>query len=149
MSSRSKVSALLILLAIFACGALFGVGGSFYYLKKKRQQWSERGPRDMYRVQAEKMLARMERSLDLSEEQKIAIKAELDVFSQSMKQLHQDMRPQFRELMSQRTKSIQSHLTPEQSEKFREMRKRHRERNGERKDQKKAEEATSSAASGN
>ena len=144
MKPKGKASAILILAAIFACGALCGVGGSFYYLKKQRQQFAQRAQWDMmYRAQANRVLDRLTRMLELTDEQQAAIKEEIDPFTEEMKQLHRDMRLQARELMGQRSKAIQSHLTPEQLEKFKEMRHKHRDREKMRRDGKPKESAFS------
>ncbi len=146
MSSKGKASAVLILAAVFLCGSLCGVGGTFYYLKKKRQNWAQHGPRDVYRVQADKMFARLDKALDLSDEQKVAIKKEIGIFSDAAKQLHKDMRPKLRELMSVRTQAIRNHLSPEQIEKFAAMRKRQWDRDRERREKKNGKPAEQKAA---
>ena len=134
MSEKSKLSAVVILAVVFTIGGLFGVGGTVYYLKQTRENRvdrsarAERSPRDIYRVQVDRMMERLEKSLSLSEEQIPLVRAEVTKFGNAMMEVHEAMRPQFHALMEERTLAIEKHLDEEQLAAFREDRKRHRER---------------------
>lgn len=134
MSEKNKFGAVVILAIVFAIGGLFGVGGTIYYIKQShgdrrdRISRSERTNRDIYRVQVDRMTARLEKSLKLSEEQVPLIRAEIQKFGNAMQEVHESMQPQFRALMEERSIAIERHLTEEQLAAFREDRKRHRER---------------------
>jgi hypothetical protein len=133
MSQNSKFGALAILGVIFAIGTLSGVGGTFYYLKQKhgprhQQQRSERPISDIYRVQVDKMTSRLERSLELSEGQIPLIRAEIEKFGNAMRNVHEEMKPQFDALMQERSMAIEQHLSAEQLEAFREQKRQHRDR---------------------
>jgi len=134
MSEKSKFGAVVILAIVFAIGGLFGVGGTIFYLKKThgdrgdRISRSERTTRDIYRVQVDRMTARLEKSLKLTDSQVPLIRAEIQKFANAMQEVHESMRPQFHALMEERSIAIERHLTEEQLAAFREDRKRHRER---------------------
>lgn len=131
MSQSSKFGVLAILAVIFSIGALSGVGGTVYYLKQKqghRSPYSDRSVRDIYRVQVDRMTARLEDSLGLSEAQVPLIRAEIEKFGNAMRSVHEAMKPQFGALMQERSIAIEQHLSPEQLEAFREQRRQHLER---------------------
>ena len=126
---KGKFGALAILAVIFSIGALFGVGGSFYYMKERRDRpdRNERNMRDVYRVSVDRMAHRLERSLDLTDDQLPLVKAEIEKFAAAMREVHQSMEPRFESLMRERSLAIEKHLTEEQLEVFREQRKQRRE----------------------
>ncbi len=134
MSEKSKFGAVLILGIIFAIGAFSGVGGTVYYLKQSHGKRSDRGsssqrsPRDIYRVQVDRMTERLEKSLNLTDEQVPLIRAEITKFGNAMMEVHESMRPQFHALMEERTVAIEQHLSEEQLTAFRADKKKHRER---------------------
>lgn len=131
MKQKSKFGALAILAVIFSIGALSGVGGTVYYLTQQRGSWhqrSERPARDIYRVQVDRMTARLERSLELSEAQIPLIRSEIEKFGDAMRSVHEEMKPQFDALMQEQALAIEQHLSPEQLEAFREQRRQRRER---------------------
>ncbi len=135
MSERKTFGAILILGSVFLIGGVFGFGGTVFYLKQTRDSRHERGdrfeqrsPRDVYRVQVDRMTSRLERSLDLNEEQIPLVRAEIEKFGNAMRQVHEDMKPQFDALMHERSLAIEQHLNEEQQNAFREQRKQHRER---------------------
>lgn len=127
---KGKFGALAILAVIFSIGTLFGVGGSFYYMKQKRGHHPDRGDRnmrDVYRVGVDRMASRLDRVLDLSDEQSPLVKAEIEKFAAAMRDVHESMEPRFEALMRERSAAIEQHLTPEQLEAFQEHRKKRRE----------------------
>lgn len=134
MSEKSKFGAVIILAIVFAIGGLFGVGGTVYYLKQNRENRgdrsarTERSHRDIYRVQVDSMMRRLERSLSLSEEQIPLVREEVTKFGNAMMEVHESMRPQFLSLMEERSLAIERHLSEEQLATFREDRRKHRER---------------------
>lgn len=135
MSEKSKFGALVILAVVFVIGGLFGVGGTVYYLKQTRENRGDRTtraerttPRDIYRVQVDHMMERLEKSLSLTEEQVPLVRAEVTKFGNAMLEVHDSMRPRFHALMEERSLAIERHLNEEQLAAFREDRKRHRER---------------------
>jgi len=125
MSEKSKFSAVVILAVVFTIGGLFGVGGTVAYLKQTRENRgdrsarTERSPRDIYRVQVDRMMERLEKSLSLTESQVPLVRAEVAKFGDAMLEVHESMRPRFHALMEERSLAIESH---------REDRKKHRDR---------------------
>ncbi len=132
MSEKSKFGAVVILAIVFAIGGLFGVGGTVYYLKQTQENRSDRStrttPRDIYRVQVDHMMKRLERSLSLTEEQIPLVRAEVAKFGDAMLEVHESMRPRFLALMEERSLAIERHLNEEQLAAFREEQKKHRDR---------------------
>lgn len=131
MSEKKKFGAVVILAIVFTIGGLFGIGGTVLYLKQSHERRiarTERTPRDIYRVQVDRMMERLERSLKLSEEQIPLVRAEVTKFGSAMLEVHETMRPQFHALMEERSIAIERHLNKEQLATFREDRKKHRER---------------------
>ncbi len=132
MSEKSKFSAVVILAVVFTIGGLFGVGGTVAYLKQTRENRGDRSarttPRDIYRVQVDHTMKRLERSLSLTEEQVPLVRAEVTKFGDAMLEVHESMRPRFHALMEERSLAIERHLNEEQLAAFREERKKHRER---------------------
>ena len=74
------------------------------------------------------MTSRLERSLELTEDQVPLVRQEIAKFAEALKQLHESMEPEFRALMDKRAIAIEQHLTEEQLPKFRENRKQHQMR---------------------
>ena len=134
MSEKSKFSAVVILAVVFTIGGLVGVGGTVAYLKQTRENRgdrsarTERSPRDIYRVQVDRMMERLEKSLSLTESQVPLVRAEVAKFGDAMLEVHESMRPRFHALMEERSLAIESHLNEEQLAAFREDRKKHRDR---------------------
>ncbi|HCR28876.1 MAG TPA: hypothetical protein DIV79_02510 [Opitutae bacterium] len=127
MSEKTKFGAIVILAVVFAIGGLCGVGGTIFYLKQAHDR-PHRTPRDIYRVQVDRMTSRLERSLDLNEDQIPLVRQEIAKFGEAMKELNQSMEPEFRALMDKRAIAIEQHLTDEQLPVFRENRKQHQMR---------------------
>ena len=134
MSEKSKFSALVILAVVFTIGGLFGVGGTVAYLKQTRgnrgdrSAHTERSPRDIYRVQVDRMMERLEKSLSLTESQVPLVRAEVTKFGDVMLEVHESMRQRFLALMEERSLAIERHLNEEQLAVFREEHKKHRDR---------------------
>ncbi len=124
MSEKSKLGAIFILLVVFVIGSLCGIGSTIFYLKQAHDR-PHRTPRDVYRVQVDRMTSRMERSLELTEDQLPLVRQEIVEFGEAMKELNQSMEPEFRALMDERAIAIEQHLTEEQLTIFRENRKQH------------------------
>ena len=134
MSEKSKFSALVILAVVFTIGGLFGVGGTVAYLKQTRgnrgdrSARTERSPRDIYRVQVDRMMERLEKSLSLTESQVPLVRAEVTKFGDVMLEVHESMRQRFLALMEERSLAIERHLNEEQLAAFREDQKKRRDR---------------------
>ncbi|MEC7905789.1 MAG: ABC transporter permease [Verrucomicrobiota bacterium] len=124
MSEKSKFGAIFILLIVFAIGSLFGIGSTIFYLKQAHDR-PHRTPRDIYRVQVDRMTSRLERSLELTEDQVPLVRQEIAKFGEAMKELNKSMMPEFRALMDERAIAIEQHLSQEQLPVFRENRKQH------------------------
>ena len=127
MSEKTKFGAIVILLVVFAIGSLCGVGSTIFYLKQANDR-PHRTPRDIYRVQVDRMTSRLERSLDLTDDQVPLVRQEIAKFGEAMKELNKSMEPEFRALMDKRAMAIEQHLTDEQLPVFRENRKQHQMR---------------------
>ena len=127
MSEKSKFGAIFILLVVFVIGSLFGIGSTIFYLKQAHER-PHRTPRDIYRVQVDRMTSRLERSLELTEDQVPLIRQEIAKFGEAMRELNQSMEPEFRALMGERVIAIEQHLSEEQLLVFRENRKQYQMR---------------------
>ena len=127
MSEKSKFGAIFILLVVFVIGSLFGIGSTIFYLKQAHER-PQRTPRDIYRVQVDRMTSRLERSLELTEDQVPLIRQEIAKFGEAMRELNQSMEPEFRALMEKRVIAIEQHLSEEQLPVFRENRKQYQMR---------------------
>ena len=127
MSEKSKFGAIFILLVVFVIGSLFGIGSTIFYLKQAHDR-PHRTPRDVYRVQVDRMTSRLERSLELTEDQVPLIRQEIAKFGEAMRELNQSMEPEFRALMGKRVIAIEQHLSEEQLHVFRENRKQYQMR---------------------
>lgn len=127
MSEKSKFGAIFILLVVFAIGSLCGIGSTIFYLRQAHDH-PHRTPRDIYRVQVDRMTSRLERFLELTEDQVPLVRQEIAKFGEAMKELNQSMEPEFRALMEERAIAIEQHLTEEQLPVFRENRKQHQMR---------------------
>lgn len=147
---KGKFGALAILAVIFTIGALFGVGGSFYYMKERRDRpdRNDRNMRDVYRVSVDRMANRLERSLELTDEQMPLVKGEIEKFAAAMREVHQSMEPRFEALMRERSTAIEQHLTEEQLETFREQRKQRREHHERIKEKREAEHGPRACSGG-
>ena len=124
MSEKSKLGAIFILLVVFVIGSLCGIGSTIFYLKQAHDR-PHRTPRDVYRVQVDRMTSRLERSLKLTEDQVPLIRQEIAKFGEAMRELNQSMEPEFRALMDKRVIAIEQHLSEEQLPVFRENRKQY------------------------
>ena len=127
MSEKSKSGAIFILLVVFAIGSLCGVGSTIFYLKQANDR-PHRTPRDIYRVQVDRMTSRLERSLELTEDQVPLVRQEIAKFGEAMKELNRSMEPEFRALMDKRAIAIEQHLNDEQLPAYRELREQHQMR---------------------
>lgn len=127
MSEKSKFGAIFILLVVFVIGSLFGIGSTIFYLKQAHKR-PHMTPRDIYRVQVDRMTSRLERSLELTEDQVPLIRQEIAKFGEAMRELNQSMEPEFRALMDKRVIAIEQHLSEEQLPVFRENRKQYQMR---------------------
>ena len=74
------------------------------------------------------MTSRLERSLELTEDQVPLIRQEIAKFGEAMRELNQSMEPEFRALMEKRVIAIEQHLSEEQLPVFRENRKQYQMR---------------------
>ena len=95
MSEKSKFGAIFILLVVFAIGSLCGIGSTIFYLRQAHDH-PHRTPRDIYRVQVDRMTSRLERFLELTEDQVPLVRQEIAKFGEAMKELNQSMEPEFR-----------------------------------------------------
>ena len=127
MSEKSKFGAIFILLVVFVIGSFFGIGSTIFYLKQAHER-PHRTPRDIYRVQVDRMTSRLERSLELTKDQVPLIRQEIAKFGEAMRELNQSMEPEFRALMGERVIAIEQHLSEEQLLVFRENRKQYQMR---------------------
>jgi Spy/CpxP family protein refolding chaperone len=105
-------------LALFLVGIGVGILGTHLYLLHAR------GPADGPAPGAARFHARMERALDLTEEQKRQVRAILRDSRREADALHREMLPRVRAHMEATADRIREVLTPEQRERFDEFRRR-------------------------
>lgn len=118
--SRSIWRAALVVFLAFAGGAALGVvGDRFYLLMHERIV-----PRGGIEFLGRHWQRRLDRSLDLTPDQEVKVKAIIDRRTQrmlrSLNEVHSKMHQEFRETHAE----IEQVLTPEQREKFRRMHRR-------------------------
>ena len=110
--------AILAVCALFVSGVVIGaLGMHLYYVQKLTSPWQH--PAMVGRVMNERLV----RELDLSEEQRQEIQAILEESRRAGAELRQRMRPEVEGLMRSTREAIEEVLTPEQREKFEQMRR--------------------------
>ena len=115
---RSTRSATLLLIAVFAVGALSGAGGAV--LLARNGVIDARPPRGPHGG----FVGHLTRTLDLTPAQQDSVRAILDRSRPAMDSLRREMSPRFETLQRTVRSEIQTHLTPDQQRKFTEMTKR-------------------------
>jgi Spy/CpxP family protein refolding chaperone len=115
---RSTRSATLLLVAVFAVGALSGAGGAV--LLARNGVIDARPPRGPHGG----FVGHLTRTLDLTPAQRDSVRAILDRSRPAMDSLRREMSPRFETLQRSVRSEIHKHLTPDQQRKFTEMTKR-------------------------
>jgi Spy/CpxP family protein refolding chaperone len=114
----NKGVAILAVCALFVSGVVIGVlGMHLYYVQKLTDPWQH--PAMVGRVMNERLV----RELDLSEEQREEIQAILEDSRREGEEMRQRMRPEVEGLMKRTLEAIEEVLTPEQRERFEQMRR--------------------------
>lgn len=111
--TKSRVGALMLLVATFVLGGLLG-GALTSFAERKNHAPGRRGPRPTY-------VERLSQDLGLSPEQRDSIQGILDRHQPVMDSLWTEIRQQFPQLESQRVtvrQEVQAVLTPEQQAKY-------------------------------
>ena len=107
----SKVSAALLLVAVFASGV--GVGAV-----AARRTAENRPGREAY-------MERLDRQVRLNDEQRTQVQAVLDRYRPQMEALYSEQRPRYEALRQGIRTEISSLLTDEQRQRYEEMNRRH------------------------
>lgn len=119
--TKTKTVAALLIAAAFVVGVLAGVAGD--------RVWTLRhGQRRGGRVSTSRIADRLERELNLSPQQKTAVRTILDRHRTQIDLLMRNVRPQVRQEVDASNREIETVLTPEQRAKFEEIRKRNEKR---------------------
>ncbi len=118
-----RASAVLVVLAILIAGFLIGVLATHLFYA---QRFEHAGSFSM--MASDFFAARLERELDLTEEQRDAIGTILDEAHEAAEALRTDIRPRVGRLMMDATERISGVLTDDQQRRFEELRARHRGR---------------------
>ncbi|MEM9158327.1 MAG: hypothetical protein AAGB46_04700 [Verrucomicrobiota bacterium] len=132
MSGKSKLTPLIVLVVVFAVGALAGVGGTLQYMDGKRAErrakWMAEEEKERSLTGIDRFLYRIGRDLQMSEAQVAAIKADVAFMSsfEEVRGLNDEFRPKIREVFDRRMDALKSHLTEEQVEKMSRIRERMR-----------------------
>lgn len=111
--TKSRVGALMLLVATFVLGGLLG-GALTSFAERKNHGPGRRGPRPTY-------VERLSQDLGLSPEQRDSIQSILDRHQPVMDSLWTEIRQKFPQLESQRVtvrQEVQAVLTPEQQAKY-------------------------------
>src|SRR5262249_18041771 len=115
----TRRTAILLVAVAFVAGALIGfAGGRVYSIYRLFDRG--RGPEFM----RERILRHLDRSLNLTPQQRAQIGAIMDRHHKRMQQLTEGIRPQMRQEIDGANREIEAVLTPEQRAKYEEMRMR-------------------------
>jgi hypothetical protein len=115
--------ALLSVLAVFVVGVAIGIVGThLFYAQKFRRPEGPPG------LMGRSYVDRLERHLDLSADQRRQIDAILERTHEEAEMLRHQMQPRLRELFETTGAEISATLTPEQQERFRQLRESQRGR---------------------
>lgn len=119
----TKTAAISAILAILVLGVLVGILGThLFYAQKLRSPGS-------FSMMASQFFAdRLDRELSLTDEQRAAIGAILDETRLEADALRDDLRPKVGALMEEASERISEILTPEQRQRYADLRERHRGR---------------------
>lgn len=117
--TRSRWSALLLLVATFVVGVLVGAGGAALAQQRGLGTHGHASGPDGYADWLAHELA-------LSPPQRDSVRAVLHRYQPAMDSLWRETRPRFETLRSAVRSDIRSHLTPEQRRKYEEMLERRR-----------------------
>ena len=121
MMNLSKFKALLVIAVVFLLGALAGAALSRTVLRSI----SDRGPHHHSRGP---FIEKLQKRLDLSDEQRTQIQAILDESHQQFGKLHKSVKPQFETIRQQMSERIRNELNPDQVRKFAAMRAEYEQR---------------------
>ena len=117
----NKSIAILAVCALFISGVAIGaLGMHLYYVQKLTSRWQH--PAMVGRMMNE----RLARELDLSDEQQQEIQTILEGSRRRGAEMREYMRPRVEQLMRRTETAIEEVLTPEQREKFEQMRRHDR-----------------------
>ena len=115
--------ALLALAGLFLLGTVAGsLGAHLYYARALARP---PGPPPFF---GRPMGPMLESRLDLSEEQRQELRQVLEESRREAEAMRAEMAPRMREIMARNEDRIRAILTPEQAERFEELRRRHRRR---------------------
>ena len=115
--------ALVALAGLFVLGvAAGGLGAHLYYARALERP---PGPPPFF---ADFMGPHLERRLDLTAEQRQQLRAVLDESRREAEALRHDLAPRMRDVMERSEQRIREILTPEQRQRFAELRRHHRRR---------------------
>ncbi|MFH1574948.1 MAG: hypothetical protein ABIG68_13260 [Acidobacteriota bacterium] len=123
---RSKTSAIILILAIFALGAITGAVGHYLYLEQTRPEVSPRTSRPAPRDPIDDMA----QGLHLDSAQKEKLRA---IFAQSRdkyRKLSHEFRPNYESIRSETRQAIREILSEEQKKEFDESIRTEDERHG-------------------
>ena len=118
-----KSTALFAVIAVLVLGILLGILGThLFYAQKFRKagSWSE--------MASDFFAHRLERELGLSAEQRQAIERIMEESRVEGHAMREEMRPRVEEMMRRTSERISEVLTPEQRQRFAELRREHRGR---------------------
>ena len=118
--TKSKLSAVVLLLAAFVLGALTG-GAALALADRGSEAGPKRGDRTSF-------IERLDRDLELSPEQRQSIELILERHRPRMDSLWREVAPRFETLRAEVRSEFTALLTPEQQVKHEEMMKRRSER---------------------
>jgi Spy/CpxP family protein refolding chaperone len=125
---RSTRSATLLLFAVFAVGALSGVGAAVLLARNGViDARPPRGPTGGF-------VGHLTRRLDLTDAQRDSVRAILERSRPAMDSLRREMRPRLETLQAEMRSAIHAQLTPDQQRRFTEMTKRYEAKRAERED---------------
>ena len=130
---KDNVKVILIIVTVFLIGLFTGIGviATFLYINKPPLPFGKPVyDKPFFTGNPEMKLERMTRSLDLTLVQQEKVKRIIDSTRDKMMAFRKKNRPEMRSLMGQCRNEIESILTDEQKEMFKELRKKGKKRFG-------------------
>ncbi len=118
-NTRTKIIAVIVVLAAFGCGVVAGAVGDRIWLFRRGPSHGPGG-----RFIAERILKRLDRDLKLTPQQHDAVKKIIDAHRVRVEGVFDGVRPQVHHEIETANNEIRAVLTPEQRQKFEELRMR-------------------------
>lgn len=118
--TKARLRAALLLAITFVAGVVLGVAGDRFSLLRQHRMV----PRGGYHFATDRILARLDRELALTDEQRAKVEQILERRSKAIEAIWAPVQPELRREMARGNDEIAAILTPEQKAKFARLRER-------------------------